>query len=138
MNLVAGIQVAQLALKHCQNKKQQQRIIVFAGGYKVLEIIEKKLKKNSIALDVVNFAATAAAAAGGVSGFDFGVDPNLDHELALALRVSMYEDRVGQEATAKKVADDSSKQEKEGESTSQDATMSENIGTSESENKMMI
>ena len=33
MNLAAGIQVAQLALKHRQNKKQQQRIIVFAGGY---------------------------------------------------------------------------------------------------------
>lgn len=31
MNLAAGIQVAQLALKHRQNKKQQQRIIVFAG-----------------------------------------------------------------------------------------------------------
>ena len=33
MNLAAGIQVAQLALKHRQNKMQQQRIIVFAGGY---------------------------------------------------------------------------------------------------------
>lgn len=31
MNLAAGIQVSQLALKHRQNKKQQQRIIVFAG-----------------------------------------------------------------------------------------------------------
>lgn len=31
MNMTAGIQVAQLALKHRQNKKQQQRIIVFAG-----------------------------------------------------------------------------------------------------------
>jgi 26S proteasome regulatory subunit N10 len=33
VNLVAGIQVAQLALKHRQNKKQQQRIIVFVGRY---------------------------------------------------------------------------------------------------------
>lgn len=33
MNLAAGIQVAQLALKHRQNKKQQQRIIVFAGRW---------------------------------------------------------------------------------------------------------
>lgn len=33
MNLTAGIQVAQLALKHRQNKKQQQRIIVFVGRY---------------------------------------------------------------------------------------------------------
>lgn len=60
MNLAAGIQIAQLALKHRQNKKQQQRIIVFAGGpvkydKKVLEMIGKKLKKNSVALDVVNF-----------------------------------------------------------------------------------
>ncbi|CAH1431315.1 unnamed protein product [Lactuca virosa] len=192
MNLAAGIQVAQLALKHRQNKKQQQRIIVFAGGpvkydKKVLEMIGKKLKKNSVALDVVNFgeedeskseklealvaavnnndsshivhvpagsnalsdvllstpiftgdgeggsgfaAAAAAAAAGGVSGFDFGVDPNLDPELALALRVSMEEERARQEAAAKKAADDSSKNEG-GESSSQDATMSENVGTSE-------
>ncbi|XP_076912463.1 26S proteasome non-ATPase regulatory subunit 4 homolog [Bidens hawaiensis] len=183
MNLAAGIQVAQLALKHRQNKKQQQRIIVFAGGpvnydKKVLEMIGKKLKKNSVALDVVNFGEedeskteklealvaavnnsdsshivhvpagsnalsdvllstpiftgdgeggsgfAAAAAAGGVSGFDFGVDPNLDPELALALRVSMEEERARQEAAAKKAAD---------ESTSQDATMSENVGTSASE-----
>lgn len=87
MNLAAGIQVAQLALKHRQNKKQQQRIIVFAGRYvylcfflvevvsfvviclnylsmffspikhekKMLEMIGRKLKKNSVALDIVNF-----------------------------------------------------------------------------------
>ncbi|XP_038994781.1 26S proteasome non-ATPase regulatory subunit 4 homolog [Hibiscus syriacus] len=60
MNLAAGIQVAQLALKHRQNKKQQQRIIVFAGSpvmhdKKALEVIGKKLKKNSVALDIVNF-----------------------------------------------------------------------------------
>ncbi|CAI9292159.1 unnamed protein product [Lactuca saligna] len=196
MNLAAGIQIAQLALKHRQNKKQQQRIIVFAGGpvkydKKVLEMIGKKLKKNSVALDVVNFgeedeskseklealvaavnnndsshivhvpagsnalsdvllstpiftgdgeggsgfaAAAAAAAAGGVSGYDFGVDPNLDPELALALRVSMEEERARQEAAAKKAADDSSKNERQGESTSQDAAMSENVA-SESENK---
>ncbi|KAK2984504.1 hypothetical protein RJ640_016890 [Escallonia rubra] len=60
MNLAAGIQVAQLALKHRQNKKQQQRIIVFGGGpvkydKKVLEMIGRKLKKNNVALDVVDF-----------------------------------------------------------------------------------
>ncbi|KAK4393858.1 26S proteasome non-ATPase regulatory subunit [Sesamum angolense] len=60
MNLAAGIQVAQLALKHRQNKKQQQRIIVFVGSpvkydKKVLELIGRKLKKNSVALDIVNF-----------------------------------------------------------------------------------
>ncbi|KAL3838934.1 hypothetical protein ACJIZ3_023525 [Penstemon smallii] len=60
MNLTAGIQVAQLALKHRQNKKQQQRIIVFVGSpvkydKKELELIGRKLKKNSVALDFVNF-----------------------------------------------------------------------------------
>ncbi|XP_062028484.1 26S proteasome non-ATPase regulatory subunit 4 homolog [Rosa rugosa] len=60
MNLAAGIQVAQLALKHRQNKKQQQRIIVFAGSAvkhekKTLEMIGRKLKKNSVALDIINF-----------------------------------------------------------------------------------
>ncbi|CAL5371328.1 unnamed protein product [Camellia sinensis] len=200
-NLAAGIQVAQLALKHRQNKKQQQRIIVFVGSpvkydKKVLEMIGRKLKKNSVALDIVNFgeedegkaekleallaavnnndsshivhvpagpnalsdvlistpiftgdgeggsgfaAAAAAAAAGGVSGFDFGVDPNLDPELALALRVSMEEERARQEAAAKKAAEEASKQEKGGEqqSTSQDATMTENVSVAapEAENK---
>ncbi|GAB2231925.1 hypothetical protein Droror1_Dr00010944 [Drosera rotundifolia] len=60
MNLGAAIQVAQLALKHRQNKNQRQRIIVFAGSpvnhdKKALEAIGRKLKKNSVALDVVNF-----------------------------------------------------------------------------------
>jgi hypothetical protein len=32
-NLAAAIQVAQLALKHRQNKRQQQRIIAFIGRY---------------------------------------------------------------------------------------------------------
>ncbi|CAK8562125.1 unnamed protein product [Lathyrus sativus] len=197
MNLAAGIQVAQLALKHRQNKKQQQRIIVFSGSpvkheKKMLEMIGRKLKKNSVALDIVNFgeddegktekleallaavnnndsshmvhvppgpnalsdvlistpiftgdgeggsgfaAAAAAASAGGVSGYDFGVDPNLDPELALALRVSMEEERARQEAAAKKAAEDASKQEKGGEqqTVSQDATMTEQTSTAASE-----
>lgn len=201
MDLAAGIQVAQLALKHRQNKKQQQRIIVFAGSpikqeKKTLESIGRKLKKNSVALDIVNFgeeddaktekldallaavnnndtshivhvppgpnalsdvlistpiftgdgeggsgfaAAAAAAAAGGVTGFEFGVDPNLDPELALALRVSMEEERARQEAAAKKAAEETSKQEKgEGQpSGTQDETMTEHasVGTSEVDNK---
>lgn len=84
-------------------------------------------------------AAAAAAAAGGVSGFDFGVDPNLDPELALALRVSMEEERARQEAAAKKAAEEASNQEKGGEqpSSSQDATMTERatVVTSEADNK---
>ncbi|PRQ24515.1 putative von Willebrand factor, type A, proteasome subunit Rpn10 [Rosa chinensis] len=50
MNLDAGIQVAQLALKHRQNKKQQQRIIVFAGSSYFGDDW-----KNSVALDIINF-----------------------------------------------------------------------------------
>ncbi|KAJ6807650.1 26S proteasome non-ATPase regulatory subunit 4-like protein [Iris pallida] len=60
MNITSGIQIAQLALKHRQNKNQQQRIIVFAGSpikydKKALETIGRKLKKNSVALDIVDF-----------------------------------------------------------------------------------
>ena len=35
-NLTVAIQVAQLALKHRQNKQQQQRIIVFVGRYSLI------------------------------------------------------------------------------------------------------
>ena len=68
----------------------------------------------------------AAASAGG-AGFDFGVDPNLDPELALALRVSMEEERARQEVAAKRSAEETSKQEKGGEQPSgaQDTTMNE-------------
>ncbi|KAJ4850612.1 proteasome regulatory particle base subunit rpn10, partial [Turnera subulata] len=186
MNIAAAIQVAQLALKHRQNKNQHQRIVVFAGSpikfeKKVLEVIGKKLKKNSVALDIVNFgeeddgkpekleallsavnnndsshivhippganalsdvlistpvftgdgeggsgfAAAAAAAAASGGDFDFGVDPNLDPELALALRVSMEEERARQEAAAKRAAEEASRQEKgeEPSSNSQDVAM---------------
>ncbi|PPD86245.1 hypothetical protein GOBAR_DD16832 [Gossypium barbadense] len=174
MNLAAGIQIAQLALKHRQNKLQHQRIIVFSGSpikyeKKVLEMIGKKLKKNSVALDIVDFGEdedgkpekleallasvnnndsshivhvppgqnalsdvlistpvftgdgeggggfAAHAASVGVTNFDFGVDPNIDPELALALRVSMEEERARQEAAAKKAAEESSNPEKEEE-----------------------
>lgn len=67
-----------------------------------------------------------------MSGFEFGVDPNIDPELALALRVSMEEERARQEAAAKKAAEDAAKQEK-GDglaSGSQDVTMVEQVSTS--------
>ncbi|KAL5698337.1 hypothetical protein ACHQM5_029390 [Ranunculus cassubicifolius] len=199
MNLVSAIQVAQLALKHRQNKNQQQRIIVFAGSpvkydKKVLETIGKKLKKNSVALDVVNFgdeddekveklvalvaavnnsdnshiihvpptagdlsdvlistpiftgdgeggsgfaAAAATAAVSGASGYDFGVDPNLDPELALALRLSMEEERARQEATA---AEDGTRQDNgvgEPSANSQDATMTDNVRAHNDDNDQM-
>ncbi|KAG8644048.1 26S proteasome non-ATPase regulatory subunit 4 homolog isoform X2 [Manihot esculenta] len=190
MNMAAGIQVAQLALKHRQNKNLQQRIIVFAGSpvkydRKVLEVIGKKLKKNSVALDIVNFgeeedrkpqkleallsavnnndsshivhippgpnalsdvlistpvfngdggdSGLPAAAVG--SDFDFGVDPNLDPELALALRVSMEEERARQEAAAKRATEESARQERKEEPSSnpQDATMVDNANDRASE-----
>jgi len=164
----AAMQVAQLVLKHRQNKNQHQRIIAFVGS-PVKESAEdliklaKKMKKNNIAIDLVNFgeeaaniekleafvaavnnndeshlvtippgphilsdillsspivvgeggggfgaaaaasaAAAAAHAATGATGgeYDFGVDPNMDPELAMALRISMEEERARQEAEA--------------------------------------
>ncbi|KAG2239472.1 hypothetical protein Bca52824_091718 [Brassica carinata] len=162
INLTAAIQIAHLSLKHRQNKNQRQRIIVFPGSSikyekKALEVVGKRLKQNSVSLDIVNFGEDddekkpqkleallsavnnndgshivhvpsganalsdvllstpvftgdegasgyvyAAAAAGG--DFDFGVDPNIDPELALCLRVSMEKERARQEAAAKKAA----------------------------------
>eukprot|EP00163_Fabomonas_tropica_P018175 TRINITY_DN3241_c0_g1_i1.p1 TRINITY_DN3241_c0_g1~~TRINITY_DN3241_c0_g1_i1.p1 ORF type:complete len:412 (+),score=172.77 TRINITY_DN3241_c0_g1_i1:182-1417(+) len=63
-NLVASLQVAQLALKHRQNKNQRQRIIVFSGSpipasEADLVKLAKKLKKNNIAVDFVDFGEDA-------------------------------------------------------------------------------
>lgn len=59
-DLATGLAVAQLALKHRQNKNQRQRIIVFLGSpletdEKSLVRLAKKLKKNNVAVDVVSF-----------------------------------------------------------------------------------
>ncbi|KAH9276932.1 hypothetical protein BASA83_000446 [Batrachochytrium salamandrivorans] len=133
-NLNTGIQIAQLILKHRENKNQKQRIIM------------QKAKKNNVAIDIVNFGEesdniakldafigavnnndsshlvtippgphllsdvllTSPIIAGedgpppgfsGGAGFEFGVDPSLDPELALALRISMEEERARQEKT---------------------------------------
>lgn len=43
----------------------------------------------------------------GGAGFEFGVDPNEDPELALALRVSMEEQRARQEEEQRRVQADS-------------------------------
>lgn len=56
----SGIQVAALALKHRQNKVQSQRIVIFVGSpvnetEKELEKLAKKMKKNNIAIDIINF-----------------------------------------------------------------------------------
>ncbi|GBG83242.1 hypothetical protein CBR_g36857 [Chara braunii] len=175
VNLSSGVQVAQLALKHRQNKNQRQRIVLFAGSPVTCELdmlvkIGKKLKKNNVAVDVISFGdedgrkaekleALVAAVnsndnshlvtippgtnilsdmlmsspiftgdgasssgyapqpgAGGLGPgrFDFGVDPNLDPELALALRVSMEEERARQEAAAAKAAEEAKQKAEEG------------------------
>jgi len=160
LNFVAGIQVAQLTLKHRQNKNQHQRIIFFVGSpittdTEALVRLAKRLKKNSVAIDIINFgeeatntekletflsavnnndnshlltippgphilsdilisspiinedggASFGGSGEGGSSGFP--VDANLDPELALAIKVSMEEDRARREADAKKAAESS-------------------------------
>ncbi|RHZ74147.1 hypothetical protein Glove_227g5 [Diversispora epigaea] len=154
-SLTIGIQVAQLALKHRQNKNQRQRIIVFVGSpievdEKTLVKLGKKMKKNNVAVDIINFGEEAentakleafvsavnsgdnshlitippgphilsdilisspiiagedgvpSGYAAGGSNFEFGVDPNLEPELAMALRMSLAEERARQEAEAAK------------------------------------
>lgn len=58
-DVVAGIQKAQLALKHRQNSLQRQRIVVFVSSpitapTDTLVRLAKTLKKNSVAVDVIN------------------------------------------------------------------------------------
>ncbi|KAJ2811212.1 proteasome regulatory particle base subunit rpn10 [Coemansia furcata] len=60
-----GIQIAQLVLKHRANKYQKQRIIAFTASpidtdEKALVKLGKKLKKNGVSIDVVNFGEHAA------------------------------------------------------------------------------
>ncbi|GCE97352.1 proteasome regulatory particle base subunit rpn10 [Zygosaccharomyces mellis] len=157
IHLGTAIQIAALTLKHRQNKVQHQRIVVFVcspiqDDRQELMKLAKKLKKNNIAVDIVNFGEiehnTAIVeefietvnnsqedsshlltiqpgprllyehiagsriileeGAGGNSGFDgdgaggngsmdFGVDPSVDPELAMALRLSMEEEQQRQE-----------------------------------------
>ncbi len=58
---MTGIQIAQLALKHRANKTQRQRIIIFVASpvqdaTEKLQDLGKKLKKNNVALDVINLS----------------------------------------------------------------------------------
>ncbi|KAG2538738.1 hypothetical protein PVAP13_9NG350500 [Panicum virgatum] len=177
-NLTVAIQVAQLALENRQNKQQQQqRIIVFVGSpviddRDVLEAIGKKLKKNNVALDVVDFgesegekpekleALVAAVSSGGNShiihvlpgedflsnvilcspilaedqesviaaaGFEFGVDPNVDPELALAFQVFIEEERARQE--------DAAEESSETKSTCQSLTLNDDIVMADAESE---
>lgn len=155
VHLLTGINVAQLALKHRQNKNQRQRVVAFVGSpvadtEESLEQLAKKLKKNNVAVDIVCFGEfeenraklekfvdtvssndnshflvvppnerplsdtllssplvmdsdadagpSGSANAGGSQAFEFGVDPNADPELAMALRLSMEEEQARQQA----------------------------------------
>ncbi|KAF9021699.1 hypothetical protein BDZ89DRAFT_1019400 [Hymenopellis radicata] len=173
IDIPTAIAVAQLALKHRENKNLRQRIIVFAGSplegpaadEKAMIKLAKKLKKNNVALDVVAFgdgieepgeegktvlrsfventnsgdnshlltvtagsrlmsealmsspiltadlrsgipdelmpgAEGPAASGSGANDFEFGVDPSLDPELAMALRMSMQEAQAREQAEA--------------------------------------
>jgi len=79
------------------------------------------------------FAASAAAAAAtGNAGGDMGafaefggVDPNMDPELAMALRVSMEEERARQERMAAQAAEQQAATSGEGGEESKDAEMTE-------------
>lgn len=58
-----GANGKQLALKHRQNKSQRQRIVVFVGSpivedEKALVKLAKKMKKNNVAVDFINFGET--------------------------------------------------------------------------------
>merc|ERR1719411_927600 len=62
INILVALQTAQLALKHRKNKKQDQRIILFVGSpiagaqnEKQLVKAAKRLKKNNVSVDIVNF-----------------------------------------------------------------------------------
>ncbi|KAI6039209.1 hypothetical protein EDC04DRAFT_2568623 [Pisolithus marmoratus] len=162
IDIPTAINIAQLALKHRENKNLRQRIIVFvgsplqgaAGDEREMVRLAKKLKKNNIAVDLILFGdgieegepsvlkafienvssadnshlvsvppgphllsdaivsspilaedrgippgtmvAAGPSGTSGTSDFEFGVDPNLDPELAMALRMSMEEERARQ------------------------------------------
>lgn len=58
--MTTSIQIAQLALKHRENKNQRQRIVVFVGSpieesQDSLVKLGKKLRKNNVLIDVVTF-----------------------------------------------------------------------------------
>lgn len=60
IDLSTSISIAQLALKHRENKNQRQRIVVFVGSpleetQDALVKLGKKLRKNNVVIDIVTF-----------------------------------------------------------------------------------
>jgi 26S proteasome regulatory subunit N10 len=59
-DVLQAVQIARLALRHRQNKRQEQRIVLFVGSpvkasEKDLVQLGGQLKKNKVAIDIVNF-----------------------------------------------------------------------------------
>ncbi|BEI83668.1 hypothetical protein CcaverHIS002_0402720 [Cutaneotrichosporon cavernicola] len=59
-DMTTAIQVAQLALKHRENKNQRQRVVVFVGSplddsKDELVKLGKRLRKNNVLIDIVTF-----------------------------------------------------------------------------------
>jgi len=168
IDIPTALSIAQLALKHRENKNLRQRIIVFvasplegpAADEKSMVKLAKRLKKNNVAVDVVAYgdgieegeksvlktfvesassgdnshlvsippgshllsdvlisspilagdrgmgipdeamgdAGGSGVGGGGGNEFEFGVDPSLDPELAMVLRMSMQEEQARQAA----------------------------------------
>ena len=166
-DLHSALQIAQLALKHRQNKQQKQRIVAFVCSpvdvdNRKLVNLGKKLKKNNVALDVVCFGDTESASKlqelvnavnssdnsrmvtipqgvnvlydslvntpivhGGEGGMEAsaagafdeygGVDPSIDPELAMVLRMSMEEHRKQQEEISKQQTEVKESAQEQGE-----------------------
>ncbi|EDW76832.1 uncharacterized protein Dwil_GK17731 [Drosophila willistoni] len=161
INLLTGIRIAHLVLKHRQGKNHKMRIVVFVGSplqNEEGELVKqaKRLKKEKVNVDIVSFGdhvnnnETLTAFINALNGkdgtgshlvsvprgsvlseallsspiiqgedglggaglggnvFEFGVDPNEDPELALALRVSMEEQRHRQESEQRRAGADNS------------------------------
>lgn len=171
IDLPRAIKIAQLSLKHRQNKNQKQRIIIFVGspieGLEDKDMVKlgKQLRKNDVAIDVVNFGhpeniplltalvencsknanshmieisygmniadiiitssivafdtgmdsmpvdgeggSVAPPSSGGNFAEYGGIDPNLDPELAMAIRISLEEAKnAGNEGGDKPVGGD--------------------------------
>lgn len=141
-NVLAALQIAQLALKHRQHKNHAPRIVLFVASpireaEDKLVKLGKQLQKNEVAVDIINFgeeqentpkleaflaavnkndnshlvnvpsgvgilsdvlAQSPIISGGGDGGGggnlnEFGVDPELDPELAMAMQMSMEEAR---------------------------------------------
>ncbi|XP_064082829.1 26S proteasome non-ATPase regulatory subunit 4-like [Macrobrachium nipponense] len=63
INLLTGIRIAHLALKHRQSKNHKMRIVAFVGSpveaeEKDIVKVAKRLKKEKVNIDIVNFGET--------------------------------------------------------------------------------